>query len=325
MVNEALSPNGGLRTPSGLKSDGTFGTLPAPRRFAARFFPTTLVGYWLDIVPMPGGQTGVLLGCCSSTAGEALLSEIRSTLLRTADPVRSLAAVNGSAASALAAILDADTIRYSTRGDSAVVLAAPGIPPVVLDAAIDRLAVTALAPGATVLLSSGPGGRAAALLDGSRAAGISSLADEVITALGEQGRAAAVLYRHSPAPLTVTVPAHPDSLAVSRGQLREWLNSAELDSESVADVLLAVGEATANATEHAVIDATAPVEICLTAVLNGDVLSVSVSDNGRWKPASVSSGHRGHGMHLINALMDTVELRTGAEGTTISMITEFSR
>jgi len=126
-------------------------------------------------------------------------------------------------------------------------------------------------------------------------------------------------------PLTVTLPAHPDSLAVSRGQLREWLVAAGLDSESVADVLLAVGEATANATEHAVVGASAPVEICLTAALNGDVLQLSVSDNGRWKPASVSSGHRGHGMHLINALVDTVELRTGLEGTTVSMVKELSR
>jgi len=128
-----------------------------------------------------------------------------------------------------------------------------------------------------------------------------------------------------PAPLTLTLPARPDSLAVSRGHLRQWLVAAGLDSEAVADVLLAVGEATANATEHAVVGASAPVEIFLTAALKGDALQVSVSDNGRWKPASVSTGHRGHGMHLINALVDSVELRTGLQGTTVSMIKELSR
>jgi anti-sigma regulatory factor (Ser/Thr protein kinase) len=63
----------------------------------------------------------------------------------------------------------------------------------------------------------------------------------------------------------------------------------------------------------------------MTAAMNGDVLALSVSDNGRWKPASVSSGHRGHGMHLINALVDTVELRTAMDGTAISMTKELSR
>jgi anti-sigma regulatory factor (Ser/Thr protein kinase) len=331
MVDEALSPEGFLRVPGGSETGGTFGILPAPRRFAARFFPATLVGYWFDIIPMPAGKTGVLLGCCSTAggeallAGEALMADIRSALLRTADPVRSLAGLNGWAVSGLAAVLDADTLRYSTRGDAAVVLAVPGMPSVALDGATDRTAVTALTPGATVLLTSGPGGRTAALLDDGAAVGIGPLADEVIMSLGEQGRAAAVLYRHPPAPLSVTLPAHPDSLAVSRAQLREWLIAAGLDSESVADVLLAVGEATANATEHAVVGAAGPVAICMTAAMNGDVLALSVSDNGRWKPASVSSGHRGHGMHLINALVDTVELRTAMDGTAISMTKELSR
>jgi anti-sigma regulatory factor (Ser/Thr protein kinase) len=336
MVDEALSPDGGLARGLGLPARGlglpadpvnsaSFGTVPAPRGFAARFFPPTLVGYWLEIIPMPAGQTGVLLGCDSAAGAAAVVSDLRSTLQRTADPVRSLAAVNGSGASALAAILDADTISYSTHGDSAVVIAVPGLPSVALDAATDRVAVATLMPGSTVLLSSGPGGRTAALRDGSGAVVIESLADEVIVSLGERGRAAAVLYRHPPAPLTITLPAHPASLAISRAKLREWLAAAGLSSESVADILLAVGEATANATEHAVLGATEPVEICLTAAIHGDVLELSVSDNGRWKPASASSGHRGHGMHLINALADTVELRTGAEGTTVSMTKELSR
>jgi anti-sigma regulatory factor (Ser/Thr protein kinase) len=325
MVDEALSPDGGLRTPSGSQAGGMFGTLPAPRGFAARFFPTTQVGSWLEFIPMPAGQTAVLLGSCSAGGREALVAKIRSTLQRTADPLRSFAAINGSVVSGVAAIVDADTIRYSTRGDSAVVLAVPGKPSVVLDAATDQMAVAALTPGATVLLISGPGGRTVALLDDGAAVGIEQLANQVITTLGEHGRAAAVLYRHPPAPLSVTLPAQPDSLAVSRAQLRQWLIAAGLDCESIADVLLAVGEATANATEHAVVGAAGPVEICMTAAMIGDVLHLSVSDNGCWKPASVSSGHRGHGMHLINALVDTVELRTGLEGTAVSMTKELSR
>lgn len=129
----------------------------------------------------------------------------------------------------------------------------------------------------------------------------------------------------APAPLHITLPADPASLAISRGQLRDWLRAAGLDAEDTADVLLAVGEATANATEHAPVGATEPVEVTVTAAFAGDTLRLTVFDTGRWKPATVSSGHRGHGIHLMNALVDSVELTTSQAGTTVSMIKELSR
>lgn len=126
-------------------------------------------------------------------------------------------------------------------------------------------------------------------------------------------------------PLTITLPADPAYLAVSRGQLRDWLTAAGLDPESVADVLLAVGEATANATEHATVGATEPVSVTVTAALEGDTLRLAVFDTGRWKPATVSTGHRGHGIHLMNALVDFVELTTTPAGTTVSMTKKLDR
>lgn len=130
---------------------------------------------------------------------------------------------------------------------------------------------------------------------------------------------------NAPAPLRITLPADPASLAISRGQLRDWLSAAGLDAEAIADVLLAVGEATANATEHATVGATEPVEVTVTAAFEGDTLLLTVFDTGRWKPATVSAGHRGHGIHLMNALVDSVELTTSQAGTTVSMIKELSR
>lgn len=128
-----------------------------------------------------------------------------------------------------------------------------------------------------------------------------------------------------PDPLSITLPADPSCLAISRGQLRDWLTAAALDAEAVADVLLAVGEATANATEHATVNAPEPVHITVTAALEGDMLRLTVFDTGRWKPAAVSAGHRGHGIHLMNALVDSVELTTSLAGTTVSMTKELSR
>lgn len=142
-------------------------------------------------------------------------------------------------------------------------------------------------------------------------------------ALGHNG--AAPMPTNPPAPLHITLPADPETLAVSRGRLREWLNAAGFDPETAADVLLAAGEATANATEHAVLGADSPVLITVSAAICGGVLELTVSDTGCWKPATVSSGHRGHGMHLINALMTSVELKTSPGGTTVFMSKELTR
>lgn len=125
-----------------------------------------------------------------------------------------------------------------------------------------------------------------------------------------------------PESMTVTLPALPDSLAVVRERLREWLSRARVDPESCADVLLAVGEATANSVEHSVIGAERPVTLAVTAAMSGNLLLLTVSDNGCWKPATEPQHYRGHGMHLINALVDSVELTATAGGTTVQMLKE---
>lgn len=125
-----------------------------------------------------------------------------------------------------------------------------------------------------------------------------------------------------PEPLTVTLPAAAENLAVIRGRLREWLTLARVDPASSADVLLAVGEATANAAEHSVVGMDRPVTLAVTAALSENHLLLTVSDDGRWKPAEVAQSYRGHGMHLINALVDAVELTATAGGTTVQMLKE---
>jgi anti-sigma regulatory factor (Ser/Thr protein kinase) len=122
--------------------------------------------------------------------------------------------------------------------------------------------------------------------------------------------------------MTVILPALPDSLAVVRGRLREWLAKAGVDPESAADVVLAVGEATANAVEHSVVGAERPVIVDVRAALCGNILLLTVSDNGSWKSATGRQQYRGHGMHLMNALVDSVELTATSGGTTVHMLKE---
>ena len=125
--------------------------------------------------------------------------------------------------------------------------------------------------------------------------------------------------------LCVRVPAEPTSLAVVRAQLRGWLQAAGVGTETAADLLLAVGEAASNAAEHAGDGAGHEVELTVTASVTGDQVRLAVCDDGRWKPPPQSPGNRGHGLRLIAALVDTVELSTADGGTTVEMIKELTR
>ena len=297
--------------------------LPIPRGFAARLSPAGLPGAWIDVTALAGGYTGVVLGCCAEkAAAERLRSGMRDALLRNGDPVRSLDCMDGMdgvPVSAMAAVIGSTTIAYSARGGMATAVVAPDTGPTV--GPDGHLFVYDLAPGATVLLSTAPIPGAAALLDVGAATHPDDLVDRVTSDPGLSG-VGTVLYRHPPAPTTPTLAATPANLAVSRGRLREWLSAAGVDRESCADVLLAAGEATANSTEHSVVDADHEVELTVSAALSGNVLILTVSDNGRWKPAAGSPGHRGHGMRLINALVDSVELTATPSGTTVAMLKE---
>ena len=299
---------------------GTAGAAVAPHGFSVRYSPADPAGHWHDVVSLNDGRVGVLIGCCADPeAARGMRLAARSILLETGDPVQSLEDTAAGAVSALCAVIDGETIGYIGHGESSAAVTSPDTGGPALSPGSDRLVVAPLAPGATVLLCTGPIGQAAAALEGCESMHPDQVADEVIGRLAGPG-VAAVLYRHPPEPLTVTHSAHPSGLAVSRGRLRRWLATAGVDPETSADVLLAAGEATANATEHAVVGTTRDVTITVTAAVTGGRLRLTVSDDGVWKPPPASSGHRGHGVHLINALVDRAELTTTPEGTTVAMV-----
>ena len=313
-MDEAPHPEGSVRMPA----DTT--AVSAPRGFAVRLSPAASPGSWVDVISLPDGRKGVVVGCCAEpTVADRVRSDVRESLLRTGDPVGSLDCVDGHSVSAVGAVIGATTIAYGTHGDSVAVVAPD-------DGPVDRrdgdLVVCDLAPGATVLLSTAPIAGAAAVLGSGAALHPDRLADLVIRGTNGTRDVASVVYRHPPDPMAITLPAAPAYLAVSRDCLRAWLAEAGLDHESSADVLLAVGEATANATEHSVVGADHEVHLTVSAALSGDLLQLAVSDDGRWKPATASKGHRGHGMQLMNALVDSVELTTTPDGTTVAMLKE---
>jgi anti-sigma regulatory factor (Ser/Thr protein kinase) len=111
--------------------------------------------------------------------------------------------------------------------------------------------------------------------------------------------------------------SEPGELAAMRGLLRRWLRNADGDETEIAEILTATGEAAANAIEHGgSIAGGPPFEV--TGSFDGDAVEIVVRDSGGgWRERRSSEG--GRGLVLMRALMDSVDVDKGDEGTTVRM------
>nr|WP_240449097.1 SpoIIE family protein phosphatase [Streptomyces harenosi] len=160
-----------------------------------------------------------------------------------------------------------------------------------------------------------------------REATVDDLATQVMTRLAPVGGydddVALLLYRH-PAPLEMAFRAESSELAHVRQTLRSWLNQCQLPPQMVQNVLVAAGEACANAVEHGHRD-TPGDTVRLRAEAFVDDLRLVISDTGRWKtPQPDRNGHRGRGVTLMRALMQNVTITPGPAGTTVDMHTRIA-
>ncbi|KMO70956.1 SpoIIE family protein phosphatase [Mycolicibacterium chlorophenolicum] len=166
--------------------------------------------------------------------------------------------------------------------------------------------------------------RATGVVGENRATELDELADVIMSRLtpvnGYDDDVALLLYRQ-PAPLELEFPADVAELAPSRTALRTWLGSAGVDAEQTLDVLIAAGEALANAIEHGHRDLPGGT-VRLQATAFADDLHVTVIDTGTWKaPADAPALHRGRGLGLMRALMQDVTIDSQATGTRVHMQT----
>jgi anti-anti-sigma factor len=135
---------------------------------------------------------------------------------------------------------------------------------------------------------------------------------EILADTDQPDDVAVIAVRLLPADLTGVVPADPDQLAHIRRSVRSWSAGAGLSEEAREDLLLALGEALANAVEHAygyTSDGHRR-EVCEYLVRrepDGSV-QVRVTDGGVWRPPPEDRGHRGRGLELIAALAVDVEV-----------------
>jgi serine phosphatase RsbU (regulator of sigma subunit)/anti-sigma regulatory factor (Ser/Thr protein kinase)/putative methionine-R-sulfoxide reductase with GAF domain len=113
--------------------------------------------------------------------------------------------------------------------------------------------------------------------------------------------------------LRTSWPATPEALVSVRRILRRWLAFHGAGEEELHDIVVACQEACANAVEHAYGPGHAYFEV---AADHRDArISVTIRDKGRWRPPRGS--HRGRGLPLMRALMDTVDVDHGTEGTVV--------
>jgi PAS domain S-box-containing protein len=300
-------------------------------------------------------------GLEAATVMGQLRSACRALLLQDPAPARMLAALDHFAAGVPGAlcttlfcgVLDPESGRlvYACAGHPPGILAGPDGTVTLLDKArglplavrpgTERPEAECVVPPRSTLLLYTDGlveRRRRPLSEGIRLAGealqdgrnlpVDELAARVMERLAPEGGydddVALLLYRH-PGPLELTFPAESAQLAVTRGTLRGWLQRCDLPPGLVQRVLVAAGEACANAVEHGHRDRPGgPVR--LSAAASADEIRLTVVDSGRWKPPRAEdSRHRGRGIALMNAMMQEVAVTPGEAGTTVRMLTRIER
>ena len=164
--------------------------------------------------------------------------------------------------------------------------------------------------------------RAADLVQNGRSRSLDEVADHLMSRLEPAGGypddVAVLLYRQPP-PLEMSFAADANDLAPGRAALRGWLTRAGVEPGQIQDVLIATGEAVANAIEHGLRDRPeGTVSLRVSAVVDG--LQVTVTDTGAWKePRTATDGNRGRGIYLMRHLMQDLSIQSSEAGTTVHM------
>ncbi len=147
------------------------------------------------------------------------------------------------------------------------------------------------------------------------------LCGEIVAALLPDGPAhddvalLAVRATGLPDPLILSLPAEVDSVPLMRRVLSVWLEKGGASRPEIDEITLACSEAYANACEHAYAPVRGEVEVT-AARANGSVV-VTVHDSGTWR--APRGANRGRGLMLMEALMETVDVQSGDDGTTVRM------
>jgi GAF domain-containing protein/anti-sigma regulatory factor (Ser/Thr protein kinase) len=121
--------------------------------------------------------------------------------------------------------------------------------------------------------------------------------------------------------LELTLPADGHILASLRATLRRWLTEAGAAAEEGYEIVLAAGEACANAVEHAY--GPWPSQFEVTATVDDGLVQIIVADRGRWRTAR-SDLRRGRGRAVMEAFVDRVDVTTSDLGTIVTLVRQLA-
>jgi PAS domain S-box-containing protein len=331
---------------------------------AARYRPAAaeaeVGGDWYDVIPIPGGRVGLVMG---DVAGKGLgaasmvgrlRSALRAYALEGHDPATAVEQLNrlvwteledSQMATLIYVIVDPaeSSVRWVNAGHMPPLLVmgerlphflegGRAVPLGVLPFPNFQENVAEAHPGATVLLyTDGLVERAGSHIDDGLTelakavrggpASPDQLCDHLLAALvpaaGPPDDVALLALQNIPIEdhFSVELPTEPEALASMRSLLRRWLRHVEGSEQEIAEITTACGEAATNAIEHAGAGGDTPFEV--DGRLDGQEVTITVRDFGAWRPPR--EGDQGRGLSLMRALMDSVEVSPGAEGTTVSL------
>jgi anti-sigma regulatory factor (Ser/Thr protein kinase)/putative methionine-R-sulfoxide reductase with GAF domain len=314
-------------------------------------------GDWYDVIGLPHGRLGVAIGDVvgHGVRAAALMGQLRTALHAYAveghGPGRTLELVDRFAqsmsdnvmATAAYGVMDPETgaVRFASAGHlPPIVIGGGGARVIHLPPAVPLGAFAygtcpehdlMLAPGETMVLytdglverpgiplNQSIGELANALSEAKSAESACLLAfAQFVPPEGLSDDAAIVAIESGAMPdvLRIHLPAEPRVLSSLRRGLRRWLRAHGADRQDLSDVTLAASEACANAIEHAY--SPAPAQFDLEATVTDGILTLTISDGGRWRPPRGQG--RGRGLTIIEAAMDSVEIVSDEGGTKLVM------
>jgi CHASE3 domain sensor protein/anti-sigma regulatory factor (Ser/Thr protein kinase) len=121
--------------------------------------------------------------------------------------------------------------------------------------------------------------------------------------------------RERAARMRIELPADEGSVTSARHAVARWLIGTGANDEEMYELTVAIGDACANAVEHAYGPGDATFAVG-AELIDGEVV-IEVTDGGRWR--SPRGMNRGRGLQLMNAFTDSLEIDRTDEGTHVRM------
>lgn len=116
----------------------------------------------------------------------------------------------------------------------------------------------------------------------------------------------------------INVKSTPKQLQKARRFIEDFFKQRGCSESVIQDVNLAAGEALANAVEHS---GKGKTTIRVTCTLGLSHMVVEIQDNGIFKQRMDGlNGGRGYGMHIMQELMDEVEVHQSQVGTKVTLV-----